>query len=43
MLGLYRGQRGARGWRRHLSENAHLPGAGIEVIREAGNILANVS
>jgi len=43
MLGLYQGERGARRWRRHLSENAHLPGAGIEVIREAGNILANVS
>ena len=43
MLGLYQGERGARRWRRHLSENAHLPGAGIDVIREAGKILANVS
>ena len=35
MLGLFQGQTGARRWRRHLSENAHLPGADINVIREA--------
>lgn len=35
MLGLFQGQPGARRWRRHLSENAHLPGAGINVIRDA--------
>ncbi len=35
MLGLFQGQTGARRWRRHLSENAHLPGADIDVIREA--------
>jgi len=35
MVGLFQGVRGARAWRRHLSENAHRPGAGIEVIREA--------
>lgn len=35
MLGLFAGQPGARAWRRHLSENAHLPGAGIEVLRQA--------
>lgn len=35
MLGLFQGQPGARRWRRHLSENAHLPGADIKVIRDA--------
>lgn len=35
LLGLFAGRPGARAWRRHLSENAHLPGAGIEVLREA--------
>lgn len=35
MLGLFQGQPGARRWRRHLSENAHLPGASINVIRDA--------
>jgi len=36
ILGLFQGRPGARAWRRHLSENAHLPGAGIEVLRAAG-------
>jgi tRNA-dihydrouridine synthase A len=35
LLGLYNGQPGARQWRRSLSENAHRPGAGIEVLRNA--------
>ena len=35
MLGLFAGQPGARAWRRHLSQNAHLPGAGIEVLQDA--------
>jgi len=35
MLGLFSGQPGARAWRRHLSENAHRPGAGVEVIDQA--------
>ncbi len=35
ILGLFQGQPGARAWRRHLSENAHLEGAGVEVIRAA--------
>ncbi|AFJ02837.1 tRNA dihydrouridine synthase A [Methylophaga frappieri] len=35
MLGLFQGQPGARRWRRHLSENAHLSGADTGVIREA--------
>ena len=35
MLGLFHGQPGARGWRRHLSEHAHRSGAGIEVVEQA--------
>lgn len=35
ILELFHGQPGGRLWRRHLSENAYLPGAGLEVI-EAG-------
>lgn len=35
ILGLFQGQPGARAWRRHLSENAPKPGAGVEVIRDA--------
>ncbi len=35
MLGLFQGRPRARAWRRHLSENAHRPGAGVEVVTEA--------
>jgi tRNA-dihydrouridine synthase A len=35
ILGLFNGQRGARAWRRRLSEAAHRPGAGPEVIEAA--------
>jgi tRNA-dihydrouridine synthase A len=35
MLGLFAGQPGARSWRRHLSEQAHRRGAGIEVLQKA--------
>jgi tRNA-dihydrouridine synthase A len=35
MLGLFQGQQGARAWRRHISENAHAKGAGIEVLIDA--------
>ncbi len=35
LLGLFQGQPGAKAWRRHISENAPRPGAGVEVIREA--------
>jgi tRNA-dihydrouridine synthase A len=34
-LGLFNGLGGARAWRRHLSEAARKPGAGVEVIEEA--------
>ncbi len=35
ILGLFHGQPGAKKWRRYLSENAHLPGAGPEVLETA--------
>lgn len=35
MLGLFNGQTGGRRWRRYLSENAHKPGAGLEVMEAA--------
>ncbi len=35
LLGLFQGQAGAKAWRRHLSENAHIKGAGLEVIQDA--------
>jgi tRNA-dihydrouridine synthase A len=35
MLGLFNARPGARAFRRHLSENATRPGAGIGVLREA--------
>lgn len=35
VLGLFQATPGAKLWRRHLSENAHRPGAGIEVMLEA--------
>ena len=35
MVNLFVGHRGARAWRRTLSQNAHRPGADVEVIRQA--------
>jgi tRNA-dihydrouridine synthase A len=35
LLGLFQGLPGARGWRRHLSENAHRNDAGIDVVDRA--------
>ncbi len=35
LLGLFQGVPGAKAWRRYISENAPLPGAGVEVILEA--------
>lgn len=34
-LGIFNGQRGAKQWRRYLSENAHKKGVGIEVVESA--------
>jgi tRNA-dihydrouridine synthase A len=35
MLGLFHGVPGGRQWRRILSERAHRPGAGVEVLDQA--------
>ena len=35
MLGLFQGQAGAKIWRRTISEQAHIKGAGIEVVERA--------
>jgi tRNA-dihydrouridine synthase A len=40
ILGLFHGQPRARAFRRHLAENAHLDGAGIEVLLAARRIVA---
>jgi tRNA-dihydrouridine synthase A len=40
ILGLFHGQPRARAFRRHLAENAHLDGAGIEVLDQARRIVA---
>ena len=40
ILGLYQGCRGAKAWRRHLSESGHREGADSSVVREA---LAEIS
>jgi tRNA-dihydrouridine synthase A len=39
ILGLFHGQPRARAFRRHLAENAHLEGAGIEVLAAARRII----
>lgn len=43
IVGLYQGMPGARRWRRYLSEHAHREGAGVEVIREAAALVAELS
>ena len=35
MLGLFQHMRGAKQWRRYLSENAHRKGASVDTVREA--------
>ena len=35
MLGAFQGRPGARAWRRVLSEGAHRPGAGPELVEAA--------
>lgn len=39
MLGAFQNCKGARQWRRYLSENAHKPGAGIEIVETALNFV----
>ena len=34
-LGIFNGKKGAKQWRRYLSENAHKEGAGLEVVEKA--------
>jgi tRNA-dihydrouridine synthase A len=43
IVGLFQNRPGARLWRRHLSENAHRSGAGIEVIRDAAAFIPDLS
>ena len=43
MLGLFAGQPGARRWRRYLSEQAHRPGAGPEVLLRACECLGEAA
>ena len=35
LLAIFAGVPGTKAWKRHISENAHLPGAGAKVIEEA--------
>ena len=35
LLGLFTGRPGAKAWRRHIAEHAHLEGAGVNVLVEA--------
>jgi tRNA-dihydrouridine synthase A len=41
MLGLFQGLPGARRWRRILSEDAHKPGAGPELVRRAAGAVSS--
>ncbi|KQN57761.1 tRNA dihydrouridine(20/20a) synthase DusA [Erwinia sp. Leaf53] len=41
MLGLFQGIPGARQWRRYLSENAHKPGTGVDVVEKALALVAD--
>ena len=34
-LGIFNGRKGAKQWRRYLSENAHKKGAGLEIVEQA--------
>jgi tRNA-dihydrouridine synthase A len=43
MLGAFAGRPGARRWRRILSEGAHRPGAGVELIEQALSAIAPLS
>ncbi len=42
ILGLYQGVPGARKFRRYISENAHTPNAGTEVLQQALNALNEI-
>ncbi len=42
MLGLFAGQPGARAWRRMLSDGAHRPGAGLDLLHDALSAASDV-
>lgn len=42
MLGLFAGRAGARAWRRHLSEGAHAPSAGPELVEQALSLVTSL-
>jgi len=39
ILGLFQGLKGAKAWRRHISENAYKPGADINLLIEAAKLV----
>lgn len=39
IIGLFQNRPGARQWRRYISEHAHLPGAGTDIIRDAARFV----
>ena len=39
IIGLFQNRPGARQWRRYISDHAHRPGAGVEVIRQAARFV----
>jgi tRNA-dihydrouridine synthase A len=41
VLGLFQGQMGASHWRRYLSQHAHLPQSGVDVIEKALALVGN--
>jgi tRNA-dihydrouridine synthase A len=43
LLGIFQGQAGAKAWRRHLSEHAHIKGAGLEVLTDALALVPELS
>ena len=43
MLGAFQNCKGARQWRRYLSENAFKQGAGVEVVETALSFVENES
>jgi tRNA-dihydrouridine synthase A len=40
ILGLFQGVPGAKSWRRYISENAHQPGAGADIIIKAASLVS---
>ena len=41
VVGLFHGEPRSRIWRRYISENAHLPGANVDVLRDAYTAMVN--